>query len=256
MLIEAKDIFKDSSERLKKLRNSFEGRACAIVGNGPSLAAKDLERIKNSYSFGVNKIYDIYPYTSWRPTFYAIQDYKLMKILLSELDHATKDSLYRFFNARILNELGYSALDGSQDYYFKLENEWNKDAKITEPSFSEDFSELAYEGYTVTYTMIQLAVYLGFTSIYLLGIDHNYSFPPSQEGILSETTEDNYFTGYKPVKNVILNAPRLERSEMAYQKAFRYCNEHGIKIFNATRGGNLEVFPRIPFMHAAEELRK
>ena len=32
---------------------------------------------------------------------------------------------------------------------------------------------------------------------------------------------------------------------IAYEKAKRYGDEHGIQIFNATRGGMLEVFPRV-----------
>ena len=32
-----------------------------------------------------------------------------------------------------------------------------------------------------------------------------------------------------------------------YQKAKQYADAHGIKIYNATRGGKLEVFPRVDF---------
>ena len=32
-----------------------------------------------------------------------------------------------------------------------------------------------------------------------------------------------------------------------YICAKRFCDEHGIKIYNATRGGKLEVFPRVDF---------
>ena len=34
---------------------------------------------------------------------------------------------------------------------------------------------------------------------------------------------------------------------MAYKKAKEYADKHGIKIYNATRGGALEVFPRVNF---------
>ena len=33
----------------------------------------------------------------------------------------------------------------------------------------------------------------------------------------------------------------------AYQKAKQYAETHGIKIYNATRGGKLEVFERVDF---------
>jgi hypothetical protein len=35
--------------------------------------------------------------------------------------------------------------------------------------------------------------------------------------------------------------------DSAYEAAERYAKEHGIKIFNATRGGRLETFERVDF---------
>ena len=40
--------------------------------------------------------------------------------------------------------------------------------------FSNNASRLLYDSNTVTYIMIQLAAYMGFNEIYLLGVDCNY----------------------------------------------------------------------------------
>ena len=42
------------------------------------------------------------------------------------------------------------------------------------PLFSEDVARVVYGGATVTYACIQIAVYMGFKEIYLLGVDCNY----------------------------------------------------------------------------------
>lgn len=34
---------------------------------------------------------------------------------------------------------------------------------------------------------------------------------------------------------------------LAYKAARKYADAHGIKIYNATRGGKLEVFERVDF---------
>ena len=34
---------------------------------------------------------------------------------------------------------------------------------------------------------------------------------------------------------------------LAYKSAKKYADSHGIRIYNATRGGKLEVFERIDF---------
>ena len=47
---------------LKTFRNKHKGRRCFIIGNGPSLTANDLNKIKrnNDISFAFNRIYHIY----------------------------------------------------------------------------------------------------------------------------------------------------------------------------------------------------
>lgn len=93
------------------------------------------------------------------------------------------------------------------------------------------------EGYTVTYANIQLAVFMGFSEIYLLGVDHNYN--------TSNNAESNYSN---LINNTTLyNPPRTDKSTLAYRKARKVCDEMGVKIFNATRGGCLEEFERINF---------
>ena len=52
----------------------------------------------------------------------------------------------------------------------------------------------------------------------------------------------NYYTGIgKPNQYV------KEHVERAFQSAKLYAENHGIKIYNATRGGKLEIFERADF---------
>lgn len=39
----------------------------------------------------------------------------------------------------------------------------------------------------------------------------------------------------------------LDFATMTFEKAREYADGHGIKIYNATRGGKLEVFERVNF---------
>ena len=52
--------------------------------------------------------------------------------------------------------------------------------------FSIDCSDKVYIGYTVTYIMIQMAAYMGFKEIYLLGMDHDFSLDSDDYSILLE----------------------------------------------------------------------
>ena len=81
---------------------------------------------------------------------------------------------------------------------------------------------------------------MGFSEIYLLGVDFNYTknvYDPK-----------NHFEGCDTPQNRIrLNTVYPERTLLAYQTANKFCKEHSIKICNATRGGKLEVFERVEF---------
>lgn len=91
-------------KRIKKLKSRYAGETCFVIGNGPSLKLSDLEQLRQSYTFGVNKIYDLYTMTEWRPTFYVLQDFKLMQAIFSEAEQATRASRLRFFNMRMLEQ--------------------------------------------------------------------------------------------------------------------------------------------------------
>ena len=102
------------------------------------------------------------------------------------------------------------------------------------PKFSSNFAQKSYLGATVAFACLQLAVYMGFTEIYLLGIDCSYLKNSSGNYFYTQDTKDSQEHG-------------TDYMVLAYQSAKEYADTHGIKILNATRGGELEVFKRADF---------
>lgn len=225
-------------------RNIASGR-CFVVGSGPSLTINDLELIKNEDSFSSNRIYGIFPKTSWRPMYYACQDDGVILEL--------KDKFYD-----ISNQVGTMFLSGNQmrKYDRKLRGKENvrfmyiKNTMDGKRKFDIDVLDGIHNGINVSYTLIELAVYMGYKEIYLLGIDHNYKTKTNQNGevVLEGNSNDNYFEGIAPLKleskvNIIDNSWEDARTQ-CFINAKIYADANGIKIVNATRGGKLEVFPR------------
>lgn len=88
------------------------------------------------------------------------------------------------------------------------------------------------------YDALQIAIYMGYKKIYLIGADFSYLDDPATKG--------NHFYDDKTVdKRAVAGKPHIYISLAAMQKAEEYAREHGIDIYNATRGGKLEVFRRI-----------
>jgi uncharacterized protein YozE (UPF0346 family) len=123
------------------------------------------------------------------------------------------------------------------------------------PKFSNDFGDIVYLGSTVTYLSMQLALHLGFSEVYIIGVDHDYGelpkiFPPGKIKITEENihlikglhANDNYYK----VGDVI-GVPFVELQDKAYAKARNEFDKNGIVIKNAGHEGKLEAFERIEF---------
>lgn len=233
------------TSRLAQLKDTKKGKRCFIIGNGPSLTIEDLERIGTEDSFAMNRIYQIFNQTKWRPTYYYSQD------------RETLDDVSQDFQT-VINECGLVILNSSAIHYFKMKdrpkklnfafiNDRDRDVESgnRKPLFSSDITEQIYEGNTATYGCIQIAVYMGYSHIYILGVDHNYSITLNEDGTIIENNDvKNYMPG---LEGRLTNLPVLDKATLAYRVAREECEKKGIGIWNATRGGKLEVFERISF---------
>lgn len=224
-------------KEIVKYKNLYYGKRCFIIGNGPSLTVADLERLKNEITFSSHGIYYIFKDTDWRPTYYCAQDIKLISERYKEIKSECK-GIQCFFG--LVKNMKYPMFS-KKNVCIELdvspfENEL--------PKFSEDLTKCAFEGFTVTYFIIQLAVYMGFSEIYLIGVDHNYSITKNPDGTIKvDKSVGDHFCE----KDTLANIPQIHKSTLAYHKAREYADEHGINIFNATRGGKLDVFERVEF---------
>jgi len=110
---------------------------------------------------------------------------------------------------------------------------------------------MVWTGGTVSYICLQLAYYMGFTEVYLIGFDHSYTVPNDTQisgmEILSLSDDPNHFHPSYFGKGKRWHDPKIDRMEMAYRKAKKYFEADGRKIRNATVGGCLEVFDRVDY---------
>ncbi|KAF0093030.1 MAG: hypothetical protein E1N59_3220 [Puniceicoccaceae bacterium 5H] len=237
--------FSENDFRLYDLKGKHAGRRAFIIGNGPSLRIADLDRLQGKLCFAANKIFVAYEQTAWRPSYYFVADELSALNCIRELPHLQEP---RFFPFDLLHHI--PRYPGAT-FFNRLQPREPRD----DTPFSDNLLAGSWEGQTVTYHMIQFAVWMGATEIYLLGVDFNYPAPPKTNdtqrfgdyeihvaaGQQSHFSKDYYRPGD------IFKGPRLEEQEIAYRHARTYCERHGIRIANATRGGKLEVFERVDF---------
>lgn len=250
-------IIKNGRVSISNYKDIHKGQRCFVIGNGPSLTPEDLNLIKNEICFGSNRIYDIYEYTEWGPTYYAIQDFNVLQEISLEVEERETRSNHRFIAGNRSTYICKEMMEDQKNSFFYLGSCLSEKRKI---QFTEDMQRTVASGRTVTYMMIQMAYYMGFKEIYLLGVDHSYGQYLDKEGNLdTEIHAQSHFKGaraYKHLKgyNYIAKNP-LNASTKAYQKAEDYSRNHGFRIYNCTRGGKLEVFERRTLENVLKEKR-
>lgn len=240
-----KRVFPDNDVKaIRALKGTCSGR-CFIIGNGPSLKAEDLDRIKEQRipSFSSNNIDAIFERTDWRPDYYVCQD----KNGLKTQEHHKVALTYHFgtyFFAKDAKKIVEECELTKQEnvLYFRADvSNMTRDPNKCSP----DASLRVASGFTVTYAAIQLAMYLGYEEIYLLGVDCSYPKIADRNGLRIEYDGPSHFDGCAQNETVSYGYANVEGMMQAYRNAKKYADEHGIKIYNATRGGKLEVFERV-----------
>ena len=230
-------LYHSLCNKLKRFKGIHKGQRCFIIGTGPSLTIEDLENLNDEITFGSNRIFEIFPRTTWRPTYYVNQDFKLIDKFHEEINKIDCSHLFLPIDVR-------SKFEDRQNVSFFILR--HKNFYPGDAEFSTHINRYIGQGFTVTYGAIQLAYYMGFKEVYLVGIDHNYSISLDEKGIpvLKDDVKD-YFEGSK-ASNKGLNLPRIVESTMAYMTARKFADKHpDFNIYNATRGGKLEAFERV-----------
>lgn len=218
---------------IEKFYNIHEGDQCFIVATGPSLKIEDLDRLKKEKEicFSMNSIFHAFSMTEWRPDYYVMSDYRGYREYKGMLDDLSIEEKFLSDN----NKEFWQSTHENNVHFYHQHYEYCFD-KL--PKFSEDFSKKSYASSTVTYTCLQLAVYMGFKKIYLLGVDFSYG---------DSTKNISYTHFYSERKAEGIGIGYVSNVTLAYQSARQYADSHEIKIYNATRGGKLEIFERIDF---------
>jgi hypothetical protein len=235
------------SQKISSLKNTASSERCFVIGNGPSLMLEDLEKLMSEVTFCSNRIYGVFNKTKWRPTYYGVVDPNLLSDIGKELADKTSECNLTFFSWHERHYLPVETLSCENvNLFFTKRHPYSREIQIDRDIF-EDASRCVFDGGTITISLIQLAAYMGFKKIYLLGVDHNYSVLPYS----SESDEKNYseiIRKWEPPQHLRKNLDRYPRNTSAITENYRQLNlfmkKHGHTVINCTRGGMLEIFER------------
>lgn len=237
-------VFSENGKKLVSYKNKHKGERCFLVGNGPSLRMEDLEKISGETSFACNIIYKVYDKVAWRPTYHFMSDVVAVHAVMEagKLSEVLKRPLFSSKDV-------YDRINGDKDNVIYLNRINQKHYKVSDNILGYYVPAQA----TVMTLMIEMAVYMGFQEIYLVGVDCTNTFTEGHfEDSYTDKSVDEYNLEWVRKKT---NRPNLTLYELgeerrlrsldAYRKLKEYAQRKHVKIYNATRGGALEVFERV-----------
>jgi len=248
MLNVLEGITEEEMKNLKQFKNKFKGKRCFIIGNGPSLNKCDLSLLKDEYTFAVNGIFYKTEEMGFTPTFYMVEDGHVVDDNLEKINDYDKPK-YKFFPSLYKEKINKT----DKTYFFSADlGFYRGDHYSFEiPRFSRDFSQIAFCGQSVTYLNMQLAFYMGFSEVYLIGMDFSYAIRESDEKrgatLITHDEDVNHFHPDYFGKGKKWHDPKVHNVAKNYEFAKVVYEDNGRKIYNATIGGKLEIFDRVDY---------
>ena len=236
-------------KQITALKDSHKGEKCFVLGNGPSLSAKDLDVLneKNVITFATNRIFNVFDTTDWRPTYYVGEDIDVIRNVSNEINSI--EIKHKFIPINLKWYEDYQ-IDNADYFYMTYKKGFMKENFDLSVNAAH---EVACRG-TVTSTCIQLAIYMGFSEIYLLGVDHSFSKMVDKHGNLIENDSiKDHFDSEKRT-DVANTAFNIDDATQAFIDVEKLSDKlETFRVYNATRGGKLEVFERVDFDKLMED---
>jgi hypothetical protein len=226
--------YRESMRRIQKYRDIHKGKRCFVIGNGPSLKQTDLRLLNGEYTFCTNRIYLMLDQLGFRPTYYVVSNDLIVEQCARDIEKLPMPKFVGWHTRDMI--------DFTKDMTFL----WTRCGLRS--WFFTDLTDGCWEGNTVTMVAIQLAYYMGFDDVYLLGVDHSYKFEGTPHAEQTSTGDDpNHFAPNYFGKGFRWHLPDLEGSELAYRVAKHMFQTTGRRIHDATIDGKLEVFPKVDY---------
>ena len=222
-----------SIRQLAALKDVHRGERCFIIGNGPSLKNTDLSPLRGEHTFGLNRIYLLFPELGFTTSYYLCVNSLVIEQCAADIRSLP---IPKFISWRSRN-----LIQPTQDMAFLH-------TTYSGPKFAADVRGRLWEGATVTYVTLQVAFHMGFEQVVLIGVDHNYaSQGKPNTTVVSQGDDLSHFDRAYFGKGFRWQLPDLETSERAYRMARQAYEAAGRQVIDATVGGMLTVFPKADY---------
>lgn len=217
--------------RLSTLHNRHQGETCVLICNGPSLNNMDLSFLKKHTCIGLNKIFLGIKKFYFYPRYWVAVN---RKVIEQSCEQIKSLNCVKFISEH--NNQGLVPEDGLTYWV---------NTSTPRERFCKDLTQGLHEGWTVTYAALQVAYFLGFSKVVIIGMDHNFHYVghPNEAHIMKADDPNHFIPNYFSQGQQWDN-PDLENSEASYRIARKVFEQDGRDIIDATLGGHCHIFKK------------
>lgn len=236
--------------RVRRLKNRYSNQRCFILGNGPSLQQIDFSMLEHEYVFGVNQVMSWPEWEKARINFWACFDGDLLG-MWADSQFSFMDKMKQLDKKNIMAFVPIEARYYCKRYGFdrmvklfylspKLQFiNLDSDMKLNRI----DISRFMMQPYNVVIGAINIALYLGFKEIYLVGCDQSVIvdelryFFEEKNSIHAYSGVDESGDAFKERikrKGVFFEIKTQLTQLMQFRLLSEYCRRNCIKLVNLT----------------------
>lgn len=229
LLIAGKKYYKHIKDN-EKYKNKENGKSCYIVMGGLSVKDINLDFLTKYDVITANLFFQTEDYLKIKPKYHIIVDrdfwteYKNIK----DLEEKIQDFTTVFLNIR------GSRVNNQKKYKYILPM-----YRVVDEFMILDISRPCANFSTVTLTCIQLAIYLGYKTINLVGFD----FPPGHFPHYYEESE------YEKKSKVIQQQIVDEYDYCSLYWQYTNCHHEAYKLSTFAKNNNIKIFNLSPISH-------
>jgi len=230
------------------LKNRFQGKRCFVIGTGPSLEKQDIQLLKDEHVFVVNQFYKHESFSDLKKVYYCFADpaffsehyeFEVRKKLFEELIQQNPRPLF-FVPVRAMEFFKCCEfLNENIVFYFSA-----KGALADKKQFTFDLEHEIPGVQNVLQLCLIIAMYMGFSEIYILGAEHDWLSHRKSAGKhfykKSSLTGKGIYPFAKISYRYMLEC--VLRLWKGYEHLLWYANQKNIRIMNATPESFLDVF--------------
>ena len=227
---------RNSIHQLTVMKDTHRGERCFIIGNGPSLQQTNIRRLQNEHTFGMNRLYMLFPELGFHTSYFVSVNYLVIKQCIQDILPLPMPKFLPWSCRRYVS-------NPTKDTIFL-----DATCALLKPGFYTDMRRPIWISATVTFIALELAYFMGFKQVILIGVDHNFATKgPAGQRVISQGDDPNHFSPQYFGKGFEWQLPDLETSEIGYRFARQAFEKDGRQVLDATIGGKLTIFPKVDY---------